>query len=86
MVCGNKNDLNSQRAVTLDEAQSKASNLNVHFAEVSAKTGTNVKNLFETVARALPGLNSIPSSGQQEVGQVKLQQGNSTKQQGGCKC
>ncbi|CAG9335420.1 unnamed protein product [Blepharisma stoltei] len=89
MICGNKIDLNSQRTVTSEEGQAKANSLNVLFVEVSAKTGANIKTLFENVARALPGLNNAPTQSQadQTPGQIKLTPGAQSKpSKGGCKC
>ena len=44
------------REVTLEEANAKATELNVMFMETSAKAGHNVKSLFKKIAMSLPGM------------------------------
>lgn len=48
VVVGNKIDLKEQRAVSTDEGKEFAKNNGFIFAEVSAKTGDGIKDLFET--------------------------------------
>ncbi len=56
MLCGNKLDLVelNQRKVMTEEGEALAKDLNCLFAEVSAKTGENVKTVFHTAAAQLP--------------------------------
>jgi len=56
MLCGNKNDMEEQRAVSYEEGEGKAKEYEMMFIETSAKAGSNVKALFRKVAAALPGL------------------------------
>jgi len=42
--------------VTLEEANSKATELNIMFMETSAKAGHNVKSLFKKIAMSLVGM------------------------------
>jgi len=56
MLCGNKNDMEEQRAVSYEEGEQKAKEAEMMFIETSAKAGSNVKALFRKVAAALPGL------------------------------
>jgi len=58
MMCGNKNDMEEQRAVSYEEGETKAKEYEMMFIETSAKAGSNVKALFRKVAAALPGLES----------------------------
>ena len=44
------------REVTLEEANAKATELNVMFMETSAKAGHNVKSLFKKIAMSLVGM------------------------------
>lgn len=45
-----------QRQVTTDEGAKLAKELGLLFVETSAKDGTNVNELFKTLAASLPGL------------------------------
>ncbi len=42
--------------MTLEEATTKATQLNIMFMETSAKAGHNVKSLFKKIAMSLPGM------------------------------
>lgn len=53
VLVGNKTDLTDKRQISYDEGEQKAKTLNVMFAEVSAKTGYNVKGLFRKIASSL---------------------------------
>ena len=44
------------RQVTLEEANAKATQLNIMFMETSAKAGHNVKSLFKKIAMSLVGM------------------------------
>jgi len=59
VLCGNKTDLEDQRAVSYEEGESKAREYSIMFVETSAKTGFNVKALFRKVAAALPGMDNV---------------------------
>ena len=50
------NALTFQRQVTLEEANAKATELNIMFMETSAKAGHNVKSLFKKIAMSLVGM------------------------------
>ncbi|KAF7799573.1 hypothetical protein EIP86_010810 [Pleurotus ostreatoroseus] len=56
VLVGNKADLSDKRQVTLEEANAKATELNIMFMETSAKAGHNVKSLFKKIAMALVGM------------------------------
>ena len=42
--------------MTLEEANTKATELNIMFMETSAKAGHNVKSLFKKIAMSLVGM------------------------------
>ena len=52
---GNKNDKQEERAVSTEEAASKAKSFDAIYIETSAKNGDNVKQLFKQIATTLPG-------------------------------
>lgn len=53
-LAGNKADLESARAVTVEEATAYATENGLFFMETSAKTAANVNELFSEIARKLP--------------------------------
>lgn len=67
ILVGNKSDKDESRVVSREEAEVLAHELGLPYVEVSAKTGQNVSNAFELLARFIyKGLLS---------GEVKLQEG-----------
>ncbi|XP_013116516.1 ras-related protein Rab6 [Stomoxys calcitrans] len=62
MLVGNKTDLIDKRQVSTEEGENKAKELNVMFIETSAKASYNVKQLFDRVADALPGMEDLPTN------------------------
>lgn len=64
-LAGNKSDLNSKRKVEPEEAESYASDNGIFFMETSAKTATNVNELFVAIARRLPKNTPQPRPGGQ---------------------
>eukprot|EP01090_Pellita_catalonica_P011709 TRINITY_DN236_c0_g1_i1.p1 TRINITY_DN236_c0_g1~~TRINITY_DN236_c0_g1_i1.p1 ORF type:complete len:202 (-),score=39.15 TRINITY_DN236_c0_g1_i1:120-725(-) len=53
-LVGNKADLEESRRVQADEARSYADENGLLFMETSAKTGSNVAEIFESIANDLP--------------------------------
>ena len=62
-LAGNKSDLSSKRKVEPEEAESYASDNGIFFMETSAKTATNVNELFVAIARKLPKNTPQPRAG-----------------------
>jgi len=58
VLVGNKADLSDKRQVTVEEATTKSTQMNIMFMETSAKAGHNVKSLFKKIAMSLPGMDS----------------------------
>ena len=55
VLVGNKTDLEDKRAVTSEEGEGLAKELDALFVETSAKAGKNIKTLFRKIASVLPG-------------------------------
>lgn len=80
MLVGNKSDLD--REVSEDEGYDKAERLEVLFMETSAKTGTNVKKLFNKIASELPESQDQNKNGRSSVVDPNL----NSKPSGKCMC
>jgi GTPase SAR1 family protein len=55
MIIGNKSDLEGERAVEQALANSKIMELGLSYMEVSAKTGSNIKEFFKELACVIAG-------------------------------
>nr|KJB22827.1 hypothetical protein B456_004G067600 [Gossypium raimondii] len=91
VLVGNKTDLVDKRQVSIEEAEAKARDLHVMFIETSAKAGFNIKALFRKIAAALPGMETLSSTKQEDMVDVNLKSTNanasqSQQQSGGCAC
>ena len=53
VLVGNKCDLESERQVPSERGENEAKDLNIGFVETSAKTGTNVQEVFHMLARLI---------------------------------
>jgi len=53
-LAGNKSDLSSNRKINFEDAQSYSEENNLLFMETSAKTASNVNELFVAIAKKLP--------------------------------
>ncbi|BBH02968.1 Ras-related small GTP-binding family protein [Prunus dulcis] len=76
--------------VSVEEGEAKGRDLNVMFIETSAKAGFNIKALFRKIAAALPGMETLSSTKQEDMVDVNLKStGGSASQsqaQSGCSC
>ncbi|KAG1362084.1 Ras-related protein RABH1b [Cocos nucifera] len=77
--------------VSIEEGEAKARELGVMFIETSAKAGFNVKALFRKIAAALPGMETLSLTKQEDMVDVNLKATsvNSSQSQGpsgGCNC
>ncbi|KAJ3681765.1 hypothetical protein LUZ60_014338 [Juncus effusus] len=90
VLVGNKTDLVDKRQVSIEEGEAKAQELGVMFIETSAKAGFNIKALFRKIAAALPGMETLTSTKQEDMVDVNLKasgaNSNSQQQAGGCSC
>jgi len=72
VLVGNKTDLVDKRQVSIEEGDAKAREYNVMFIETSAKAGFNIKALFRKIAAALPGMESLSATKQEDLVDVNL--------------
>ncbi|ERN14594.1 hypothetical protein AMTR_s00038p00155900 [Amborella trichopoda] len=72
VLVGNKTDLVDKRQVSVEEGDAKAHDLGVMFIETSAKAGLNIKPLFRKIAAALPGMETLSSTKQEDMVDVNL--------------
>lgn len=79
---GNKADLESQRAVSVEEAQAYAAENGLYFLETSAKTASHVNELFDEIARKLPKPEAPPR--QQQAGIVLENQQAQDRKKASC--
>lgn len=56
-ICGNKNDLEDKREVVKEEGENYASEIGTFYCEVSAKTNSNIEELFNKIVDKLPKFN-----------------------------
>lgn len=54
LAAGNKSDMEAKRKVQTEEAQQYAQENEIIFMETSAKTATNVRNLFVEIGKSPP--------------------------------
>lgn len=80
-IAGNKSDLEQERRVPYATGEAFAKNSNALFTETSAKDGSNVHDLFRTIAETLP-LDKIAISN--KIGTLKLGPSNGTSKRGCC--
>ncbi|KAL2521546.1 Ras-related protein RABH1e [Forsythia ovata] len=90
VLVGNKTDLVEKRQVSTEEGDAKARESGVMFIETSAKAGFNIKPLFRKIAAALPGMETLSSTKQENMVDVNLKPTTNTshteQQGGGCAC
>ncbi|PKI66226.1 hypothetical protein CRG98_013394, partial [Punica granatum] len=76
--------------VSIEEGDAKSRESGVMFIETSAKAGFNIKPLFRKIAAALPGMETLSSTKQEDMVDVNLKptnnSSNSEQQGGGCPC
>ena len=62
LMVGNKVDMAEKRAVSAQEGEQKAKELDVLFCEASAKAAVNVSQMFNKLCYSLPGMGQQPGS------------------------
>ncbi|CAK8578798.1 unnamed protein product [Lathyrus sativus] len=90
VLVGNKTDLVEKRQVSIEEGDTKSKEFGIMFIETSAKAGFNIKPLFRKIASALPGMETLSSTKQEDMVDVNLKptvnSSNTEQQGGGCAC
>merc|ERR1712151_1319221 len=82
-LAGNKVDLSSKRKVEPEDAETYSNDNGIFFMETSAKTATNVNELFVAIARKLPKNTPQPRAGGQGL-VIAQNQAPAEKKQGCC--
>jgi len=59
VLAGNKRDQAEKRVISAEEGDKKAAALNAKYLEVSARDGTNIQQLFLSLAQELPGMKDV---------------------------
>ena len=72
MLVGNKTDLAGSRKVTFEEGRGMAKEGGLLFAECSAKEGHHIKDVFKTLAAALPDPSTTVPPSDKHMIDVKL--------------
>lgn len=73
-IVGNKKDLEAERVVSTAEGEQLAQSLGCFFAEVSAKSGAGVNDLFTAVAAKMP--QDAQTAGNKAGGEVAINTAN----------
>jgi Ras-related protein Rab-6A len=60
ILVGNKADMDATRQVTTEQGKAYAEEMNLGFYETSAKTGANIKTMFNDLAKKLTGIETDP--------------------------
>jgi small GTP-binding protein len=81
-IVGNKLDLEDNRQVQIQEGQDKASEIGAAFAEVSAKTGLGIEELFVCVASA--AMEKRPAAQPSTEGVIDVAQPGGKQEEKGC--
>lgn len=76
-IAGNKSDLEDDRQVSREEAEEYATSIGATFMETSAKTKSNVDEIFTNISKALPAY--VPPA--QPYNSLKLNAKNSRQSQ-----
>lgn len=84
-LAGNKSDLADKRVVEAEEAQVYAEENGLLFMETSAKTASNVNEIFMAIARKLPKTDAASSSQARPRGVNLNQEANQPESSGCCK-
>ena len=69
-LVGNKKDLEEKRMISTDEGKKFAEDNNIHFIEVSAKTGEGVREVFNNVLNG--ALDKIKKETEKDDGEEKV--------------
>lgn len=84
IIVGNKTDLSEKRAVRRDEGQAFADSLGVPFIETSAKTASNVQQLFIQMCQAISRRQGLAAPRDQGLDQWTLRPGQQVATKKGC--
>merc|ERR1712232_1806 len=83
LLVGNKSDLTSKRAVSVEQGKEFADSIGIEFLETSAKTSTNVEQAFLTMASQIKARMKAQPSTNATKGNVPLM-GTAVNEKSGC--
>lgn len=83
LVCGNKTDLDDQRVIESNTAQTMADGEGALYAETSATTGAGIERMFQLAVSKLLSTRKTDTDQNQQKG-VNLKDNQNQKQSGGC--
>jgi len=85
ILVGNKTDLD-RRQVSTEEGEEKARESGVSFIETSAKSGSNIKQLFRDLASKLPSQEAVPDATPGAITLNHITKNEPPKDGKGCAC
>ena len=78
-IVGNKTDKTDERCISREEAETKAKQFGAIYQETSAKTGSNVKELFKEIASTISNDKSPPPETKKGLGLMPTAQATETE-------
>ncbi|KAH3714105.1 hypothetical protein Pelo_19387 [Pelomyxa schiedti] len=84
VIAGNKSDIERNRVVSLDEAETYASTVGAKHFSTSAKMNKNVRELFDYIARNLTPQADTGGKGADDDEPIRIGEPRTDTNDGGC--